>query len=60
MPRRIDSNKFVGCGKCQRVCLVGCIIHQEDTRKRKINEQECVDCGACQLICPKECINPID
>lgn len=55
MSRRIDDQQCVGCGKCQSVCLVGC-IDQTSTRSRKVKEEECVDCGACQLICPKGCI----
>ncbi|WP_084326180.1 indolepyruvate ferredoxin oxidoreductase subunit alpha [Lacrimispora aerotolerans] len=55
MSRRIDGEQCIGCGQCQRVCLVDC-IYQETGRKRKVNETECVDCGACQMICPKKCI----
>lgn len=58
MPRRIYKLDCVGCGSCQRVCLVGCIA-QGDYKKRIINESACVDCGACQLACPKKCINSI-
>lgn len=43
MPRRINKSECVGCGTCQRVCLVGCISQEED-RKRLINEYGCVDC----------------
>jgi NAD-dependent dihydropyrimidine dehydrogenase PreA subunit len=56
MARRIDSTICVGCGKCQRVCIVGCIT-EEKNRKRVINEAACVDCGACQLACPVKCIS---
>ncbi|MDF2510783.1 MAG: 4Fe-4S dicluster domain protein [Herbinix sp.] len=56
MARRIDSTACVGCGKCQRVCIVGCIT-EEKNRKRVINEAACVDCGACQLACPVKCIS---
>lgn len=56
MPRKINKSECVGCGTCQRVCLVGCISKSTD-RKRLINESGCVDCGACQLACPKKCIS---
>jgi MinD superfamily P-loop ATPase len=56
MPRKIDKSECLGCGTCQRVCIVGCITQSED-RKRLINELGCVDCGACQLACPKKCIS---
>ena len=55
MPRRINKSDCVGCGSCQRVCLVGCIT-QGDDKKRIINESACVDCGACKIACPKKCI----
>lgn len=55
MARVINISECVGCGACQRVCLVGC-IQQADDKKRQILESVCVDCGACQFICPKKCI----
>lgn len=55
MPREIDKLDCIGCGSCERVCIVGCISSEED-RKRLIDTSACVDCGACQLICPKKCI----
>lgn len=55
MPRVINKLDCVGCGSCERVCIVGCISKEED-KKRTINKDACVDCGACQLICPKKCI----
>lgn len=56
MPRRINKSNCVGCGKCQKVCIVGCIAETDD-RKRIITETACVDCGACQLACPIKCIS---
>lgn len=56
MPRRINASDCVGCGACQRVCIVGCIA-QRDDKKRIITSSACVDCGACQLSCPKKCIS---
>lgn len=57
MARRIDSNKCIGCGGCEKCCIVGCI--SELNSKRVINEAACVDCGACELICPVKCIEKI-
>ena len=54
MPRKIAKSDCVGCGTCQRVCIIGCIA--EEDRKRVINELGCADCGACQFACPKKCI----
>ena len=56
MPRRISASECIGCGTCQRVCLIGCIA-EEESRKRVINESACVNCGACQMACPKKCIS---
>ncbi|GEM_PF-1758533 len=55
MPRIIYENECIGCGTCQRVCLVGCIKEGEN-RKRRVDITACVDCGACQFACPKKCI----
>jgi MinD superfamily P-loop ATPase len=56
MPRKINSSVCIGCGTCERVCIVGCVTEDKD-RKRLIVESACVDCGACQLSCPKKCIS---
>lgn len=29
MPRRINKLDCVGCGTCQRVCIVGCITQEK-------------------------------
>lgn len=55
MPRRIISEKCLGCGTCEKVCRSGCIT-EKSRRKREINESTCIDCGACQRSCPEECI----
>lgn len=55
MPRIISKTDCLGCGTCQRVCIIGCIARKED-RKRIIDESACVDCGACQHACPIKCI----
>lgn len=55
MPRIINKSNCIGCGTCERVCIVGCIMEVEN-KKRVINEPVCVDCGACQLACLKKCI----
>ena len=56
MPRIINKPDCVGCGTCERVCIVGCITKEKD-RKIIINEFACLDCGACQLACPQKCIS---
>lgn len=56
MARRINKSDCVGCGTCERVCLIGCITEEKD-RTRIITESACVDCGACEIACPKKCIS---
>lgn len=56
MSKKIDKNICVGCGACERVCIVGCISEKEN-KKREIDESACVDCGACVMTCPVECIS---
>ncbi|MGL4107493.1 4Fe-4S binding protein [Clostridium sp. LP20] len=58
MSRRINKSICIGCGTCERVCIVGC-ISEEDNRKRLINESACVDCGACEAACPMKCISEV-
>ncbi|MGG7177432.1 4Fe-4S binding protein [Clostridium paraputrificum] len=58
MARRINKSICIGCGTCERVCIVGC-ISEEDNRKRLINESACVDCGACEAACPMKCISEV-
>ncbi|MGL4904728.1 MAG: 4Fe-4S binding protein [Cetobacterium sp.] len=55
MIREIDKSICIGCGKCERACIVGCISEVENI-KREINSSACVDCGACSLICPVNAI----
>ena len=55
MPRRIISEKCIGCGLCESVCRVRCIM-EKVRKKREINEAKCIDCGACERACPMECI----
>lgn len=57
MSKKIDEEKCVGCGACERVCIVGCISKNDNDNKRKIDESACVDCGACLMTCPVKCIS---
>lgn len=56
MAKIIDNLKCIGCGICERVCLVGCISQQDD-KKRTIDTNGCVNCDACEHACPKKCIS---
>ena len=57
MSKKIDEEKCIGCGACERVCIVGCISKNDNDNKRKIDESACVDCGACLMTCPVKCIS---
>lgn len=51
MAKKIDESICVGCGVCERVCIVGCISEAAEG-KRRVDEAACVECGACELSCP--------
>ncbi|MCQ9628077.1 4Fe-4S binding protein [Cetobacterium somerae] len=55
MAKIIIDEHCIGCGTCEKTCIVGC-ISQIKNKKRFINPDACVDCGACQLVCPSKCI----
>ena len=55
MAKQIIEENCIGCGSCERTCIVGC-IPQIKNKKVFIDSNACVDCGACQLACPSKCI----
>ncbi len=52
---RIDQEKCLACGICQKYCPADCILTL-DSGKRKIKAQECLACGQCRQICPTEAV----
>ena len=49
---KIDSDKCIGCGICQKNCAHDA-AHVID-RKAQINYHDCVGCGQCVALCPHE------
>lgn len=47
---RVDAEKCVGCGKCAKVCEMGCNPVQD------ANDLECIRCGKCRQSCPSGAI----
>ena len=44
---RIDPEKCVSCGACERGCKAGCI----DAKNKKVNNEDCVMCMNCLSVC---------
>lgn len=55
---RIDQTKCVGCGECEKYCMLECIRPHPESPTYTINESECVDCGVClrASVCPTDAI----
>ena len=49
---RLDADKCVRCGKCEKVCKTGCI----DLENKTIDAERCVACFSCAPGCPKNAI----
>lgn len=47
----LDTDKCIGCGKCESVCPM-----QVEVRKN-INSTECIRCGNCKAACPVDAIS---
>lgn len=46
---RLDQEKCVSCGICQKACKTGCI----DIKERNVDSSRCVSCLDCAAACPK-------
>lgn len=46
---KVNSDRCVLCGKCQKVCLKDAITKQNTLH---ISKEKCVGCGHCISICP--------
>lgn len=50
---RIDAEKCVSCGMCEKVCKGGCI----DSAAKSVETEECVDCMNCLSACKLDAIH---
>lgn len=53
----INNKICVGCGVCQTVCPVDCIM--EVNQKLFIKQTECIECEMCKAECPTQAITDI-
>ena len=51
---KIDQEKCLGCGICQRECPAEAITLKN--KKAEIDFQKCLGCGRCIAICPQEAV----
>ena len=48
---RVDADACVSCGKCAKVCGMGC------DPVKQANDLECIRCGDCKRACPTQAIH---
>jgi len=53
---KIDEDKCIMCGKCQKVCAVHA-IETKDNKKRIISKNDCLTCHECEASCPTYAIH---
>jgi len=51
---QVDTEKCIGCGKCDQLCRFDAIHVQND--KATINEYACEGCGVCDYVCPVKAV----
>ncbi|MGI6235914.1 MAG: ATP-binding protein [Candidatus Excrementavichristensenella sp.] len=51
---QVDTEKCIGCGKCEQLCRFDAIHVQND--KATVNEYACEGCGVCDYVCPVEAV----
>jgi len=60
----LDDKSCIGCGRCQKVCPVGCIEMVEvgvnkkgkPIKRPRFEYSKCVSCENCVLVCPKNAL----
>lgn len=50
---RLDGDKCVGCGQCERSCPMDVAV------TRDINGPECIRCGKCAAVCPTGAVSSV-
>lgn len=50
----IDENLCINCGKCENICPVDAVKHNENNYY--IDNKQCIECLACVTGCPMEAI----
>lgn len=53
---KIDEEKCIACGKCERVCPSQ-TINKAENQKRRIFSANCLVCGQCMDACPVQVID---
>ena len=53
---RLDVNRCVGCGECERVCPHG-VVQVENRKAEIIDLDGCMECGACTTNCSARAIS---
>lgn len=53
---KIDSNKCVDCGKCEKACPMDIKLLEYKNNHQRILSTECIWCSTCTYECPKNAI----
>jgi formate hydrogenlyase subunit 6/NADH:ubiquinone oxidoreductase subunit I len=53
---RIEIDKCIFCGICQRKCPTQAIVVTKETKHWDIDRFRCIICNACVEACPKKCL----
>lgn len=56
-PRRIDKEKCIHCGMCQKVCPTQSIVIDRKNKISKLSNYSCVQCNLCNQSCKTDAIN---
>jgi len=51
----LDSDKCIGCGRCEEVCPHG-VFAVMDKKAKLLDKDSCMECGACMMNCPVDAI----
>lgn len=55
---RLDRDRCIDCGKCEKVCDMGIPIHRQGSAAGKVTSiEECTGCGRCVVSCPADALS---